>query len=424
MRMPPRFGLRTRFMLALLTVVAVPSLGFYLAVGQFTRTLEAELLDARLEEEVEEFANAFRLDPRAQPPDYAGLSGYVVHAGEPSAAPPAVLALPPGLHRQVLLDGAEYYVGRRDLGGTRLYVVLDTQPVRELKVRLETLAATTIGVAVVLAALVAVGLARLVTRPVTQLADTVARLDPRQRRVTLSANFGDYEVGVIAAAFDRYLERLDEFVQRERAFTEDASHELRTPLAVVRSAVQLLLDDPGLSSAVRERVLRIERACAQMHELTEGLLVLAREEQASQYTPCPLEEVVREAVNARQDAARAKGIELRLTAAEPQRVRATAGLAAAVVSNLVGNAVHHTERGMVEVRLERGRLTVTDTGSGIAAEDLPRVFERRYRGSLSAGHGLGLYIVRRICDQLGWGVQIQSVLKRGTRVEVAFPVIG
>jgi signal transduction histidine kinase len=188
--------------------------------------------------------------------------------------------------------------------------------------------------------------------------------------------------------------------------------------------VQLLLGDPEISSATRERVLRIERASAQMQDLIEGLLVLAREERTELHTPCPLAEVVQEAVSARQDVAGAKGIELRLTVTEPQLVRATAGLAASVISNLVANAVHHTECGGVEVRLERGRLTVTDTGSGIAAEDLPRVFEHRYRGSLSAGQGLGLYIVKRICDQLGWSVQIQSAPQHGTRVEVAFPVVG
>jgi signal transduction histidine kinase len=122
---------------------------------------------------------------------------------------------------------------------------------------------------------------------------------------------------------------------------------------------------------------------------------------------------VQEVVNARQDAARAKALHLSLSVAEPQLVRASPGIAASVVSNLVGNAIHHTQHGGVEVRLERGRLTVLDTGSGIPAEDLSRVFERRYRGTHSSGHGLGLYIVKRICDQLGWTVR-SSAPQQGT----------
>jgi signal transduction histidine kinase len=98
-------------------------------------------------------------------------------------------------------------------------------------------------------------------------------------------------------------------------------------------------------------------------------------------------------------------------------------MAACVVSNLVGNAVRNTDKGRIDVRLEADRIVVQDTGSGIAARDLQQIFERRYRSPHSGGLGLGLYLVKRICDRLGWRVEVQSAPGAGARFDVLFSPI-
>ena len=95
-------------------------------------------------------------------------------------------------------------------------------------------------------------------------------------------------------------------------------------------------------------------------------------------------------------------------------------MAACVVGNLLENAVHYTENGMIRVELSPQELVVQDSGVGIAPADLSNIFERRYRGPQSRGLGLGLYLIKRICDRLGWSVRAESVPGAGARFVVTF----
>ncbi|MNC84798.1 Alkaline phosphatase synthesis sensor protein PhoR [compost metagenome] len=90
--------------------------------------------------------------------------------------------------------------------------------------------------------------------------------------------------------------------------------------------------------------------------------------------------------------------------------------------NLVRNAVHFTGRGFVRIGFASKRLTVSDSGQGIAAEDLPRVFERFFRAAdLGGGTGLGLAIVMRICEQYGWKIEVESTPAKGSTFSIVFP---
>ena len=93
---------------------------------------------------------------------------------------------------------------------------------------------------------------------------------------------------------------------------------------------------------------------------------------------------------------------------EPVMVKGSPVMVASVVNNLLLNAVNYTQHGTIDVTLTRDTLTVRDTGIGIAPGDLERIFERRYRGAQSRGLGLGLYLVSRICDRLGWQIETES----------------
>jgi signal transduction histidine kinase len=250
-------------------------------------------------------------------------------------------------------------------------------------------------------------------RPVTELASDVSHLDPSRRNERLGNRFSNREVGVIAAAFDDYMERLDRVLEREQAFTEDASHELRTPLAIIASAAELLLEEPELSQPGRERILRIRRASTQMQSLIEALLFLARGEVDGPAQPCALDQIVREAVEVVATGAAVKSLQLNVEV-EPVTVAGAPVMVACVVNNLLLNAVNFTQEGFIDVKLTPTEFTVRDTGIGIPPKDLSRIFERRYRGAQSRGLGLGLYLVSRICQRLGWTIETSSAEGAGT----------
>jgi signal transduction histidine kinase len=289
----------------------------------------------------------------------------------------------------------------------------------QLEERFIALAAACALVSWLAAIALALWLAQRVMRPVSQLADLVKEWRPGDHQRRLTPQFGDQEIGMIATAFDGFIERMEAFVAREQAFTEDASHELRTPLAVIDSASQLLADDPQLPATARERVQRILRAVQQMQMLIEALLFLAREDGQHASEEMALHQLVADIADNHRELIGSKSLELALSTI-PTVLRAPRGMANCVISNLLLNAIHYTERGRIEVRVEPGRLSVQDTGIGIPPQDLERIFERRFRGTQSRGLGLGLYLVKRICDRLDWQVEVTSRSEQGARFDLFF----
>lgn len=400
-------SLRARMALAMMAVVLIVSAAFAFTVHRFIEVVEQQLIDTNVEHELAEFAAEFKggaplLDPPGQ-----GMRRFAVPVGQVSLLPTALQGLGVGSHDDVMMDGIEYFAGRRDIPGYQLYMAADDEPVEAIESQIIGMAMA-IGLAgLVLAGLVAVILSRLITRPVSELAQRVAALQPQQRGVRLHSHATEREVAVIASAFDGYLDQLDAFIEREQTFTEDASHELRTPLATMLSATQLLLADAGLPALAHERLLRIERAGERQQQLLEALLYLAREDAATPSEALAFDELVQELVEGIQPQLAGKPVQLQVQL-EPLTLHAPPGMAASVVSNLLNNAAFYTEQGYIRVQLAGGCLTVEDSGSGIAPEDLARVFERRYRGPKSRGQGLGLYLVQRICQRLGWRLAVQS----------------
>jgi len=135
-----------------------------------------------------------------------------------------------------------------------------------------------------------------------------------------------------------------------------------------------------------------------------------------------LDQIVRESIELIATGAAAKSLRVE-TQTESVAVNGSPVMVACVVNNLLLNAVNFTQRGSISVRLRPGELVVEDTGIGIPPEDLSRIFERRYRGAQSRGLGLGLYLVSRICERLGWKIEARSSPGQGTTFRIELPII-
>ncbi len=415
------WSLRARFLLATSLLTLVLCAVFAFAVHQFVELLEDELLHHTLVREMEELKNDVADNSHAAPPSASGLSGFIVRTPADRTTLPAELkSLSNGVHEDIVIRDHVYFVAVDTAAGARLYVLLDTAHVEALEGSVVTVAALVGLIAFGLAAVIGIALSRAVMRPVTELANDVSHLDPSRRNERLGKRFSNREVGVIAAAFDDYMDRLEGVVEREQAFTEDASHELRTPLSIIASAAELLAEEPELAPAARERVQRIRRACGQMQSLIEALLFLARGESGGAAQPCAMDQIVREAVEVVAAGAAAKSLQLNVEL-EPVVVAGAPVMIACVVNNLLLNAVNFTREGTIDITITPTAFTVRDTGIGIPPKDLSRIFERRYRGAQSRGLGLGLYLVSRICRRLGWPIETSSTEGRGTTFRILLP---
>jgi signal transduction histidine kinase len=261
-----------------------------------------------------------------------------------------------------------------------------------------------------LSLVVAVWLSTRVLRPVTDLVGRVSAFDRGRRPGPLAPHFIDDEVGQLARALDDYARRLTELVERDREFNADVSHELRTPLAVVRGATELLLAQEGLPDKTRERIKRIERAARQSGELTQALLYLSRGERQA---PADGESkdvahIVEHVIDTHRPQLGGKPIEVVIEREAELEVAAPSAVLSVALGNLIGNAFKYTQEGRVTVRVQDQRVVVEDTGPGIKFEESDLVFERGYRGEKATGKGagLGLSIVRRLCDLYGWRVSL------------------
>ena len=248
-----------------------------------------------------------------------------------------------------------------------------------------------------------------VMSPVSDLARRVQAMSRSGRPEPLKAHFANDEVGQLAAALDDYSTRLTELVERDREFNADVSHELRTPLAVIASTTELLQGSPDLTDKLRERLRRIERAVRQSTELTDALLLLSRRERQAPNDgeTTDVARVVEHLVDVQRPHLGNKPVTVRAAVEEPLATAAPSSVVAVALGNLIGNAFKYTHAGEVIVSVGHGRVSVEDTGPGIEPGDAEKLFERGVRGtSAGKGAGLGLAIVRRLCELYGWRVTL------------------
>lgn len=352
----------------------------------------------------------------------ADVKGYVFSPGDSAQVPVPFRHLSPGLH-EVLLEGNELEVLVADVDGRRYIVSIDDSALEAL----ESVVVTLLFAAVVtLGALLSVfgyWTAGIAIAPITRLAREIRAAEETARYYGLAGEWSDDEVGELAGAFNQYMNRLREFLVREQAFTADVSHELRNPIMAAATSVELLRSHKTLPPTALAQLARLSRAVTRMEELIDVFLEMARESNMPEEVPTiELTALAHDVVARHRTTAQQKGLRLQVDATATGHARGTLSAASVALENLVGNAVRHTHKGHVTVTVQEHAIKVSDSGPGIPANELEKVFERGYRGieSTPGGTGLGLSIVSRICRRWGWEVRLESGGSQGTTAHLLF----
>ena len=381
--------------------------------------MEERLITETLSTELEDYMARYALDSHAPPPSSTALQAYVVSA-QPDESPSILKQLQLG-SQQVHIKDKNYYAEVREQADRRFIVLYEDSQIRQRERQFRYYLIAGVMIMISLSALLGFWLAGRVIFPVAELARRVSGLRPKaQLLAPLAADFPEDEVGELARDFDDYLRRLSEFIERERAFTSDVSHELRTPLAVIKGAAEVLLADAQMDSARRRRVERIARAVEEASELSAALLLLARErEDQLASSSCEVAEILSQVLQSHDYLLEHKPVEVRFENHGQPQLQVECSLLRVVLANLIRNAYSYIEKGHVQVTLDEAYVEIEDTGVGISQPNLERVFEPYYSAQ-PGGEGIGLSLVRRICQRYDWSIEIDSREGRGTCIRLSF----
>src|SRR5712664_1934165 len=269
--------------------------------------------------------------------------------------------------------------------------------------------------------------------PLERVTSETRAIGPAELGTRLTSPTGQAEVTELADSVNRMLERVDRAHRALQAFTADASHELRTPLPHLRARVQWAVAEGRTEGEMREALGAMERILDQTAKLVEELLLIARGENrqlALAHAPFELTAVVDEVREITEAMALGRDLAVSARPSGPRWALGDADRTRHILLNLASNAVRYTPNGSITFALEtNGKMvgvSVRDTGPGIAAEHVERIFDRFFRVDQSrsrdlGGSGLGLAIARLLAELQGGHIAVASAPGAGSTFTVWLP---
>lgn len=402
------------------TAVAMTCISIVVALGLTLHTaseeLEHSLVNQIVSEEIVFLVRHHLENPNIVIRDPGpNLQYYVVRNNADLARVPETLRQLPVGHHEIGTDLEELHVAVREVDGTRFIVAYDAGPHEARELQFRRLLWFALATVIVVAAGAGYWVAGLITRQISELSARVAVMNPESPRAPLLEPGQAPEIATLAGALEQYQARIHLLIEQEQEFTGNASHELRTPLTAIRTSCELLEMDPGLPDKARARIDGIAKAALRMTEQIEMLLLLARAKSPDSTETVTIAECVNNAIQPMMGELSAKPVTFRNDVPADATFQLNRQALDIVMTNLLRNAVMYTEHGHIHVSLEDNKLVVTDSGIGIPADQLPLIFRRFKRGgNRGDGFGLGLSIVKRICELHGWQIEAESKTSLGS----------
>ncbi len=279
--------------------------------------------------------------------------------------------------------------------------------------------------------------ARMVVGPMREVTERIAGWDPDLAHTAeVPVDRGD-EAGRLLEAFNRMQDRVDRSIAREREFAANLGHEVRTPLAALRTDIEMSALDARIDDEQRRRHQRMLRSIDDIGATIAAARALSRSQAMPERRTIVLAALVDEVWDSLRARAGAAGLQLSNEVGPEVELFVDRYALLIVLRNLVANAIEHAAPATLTVRARSGSIEVSDDGPGIDAADLPFVFDRHHSGRLrdekdpasaatgdgDAPRGLGLAIARRICNQHGWLLGVDSATSgdhHGTRFSLQF----
>ena len=396
---------------------------FAVLVSIFTITwiLERSLIKQAMELEADAFISHYKLDKSFPLPRTRNLRGYLSNSQTDVSLPAEMKPLEPGLYPKMEISGRDtpvpVYV--RDFDGNRLYLIFEGANIDRLVGVFGLIPMSILLILIYTSSWIAYKLTWRAASPVLSLARNLRNTEPDNLSLNVSTKEFSGDTKELAEALEEYGKRIDTFVDRERQFTADISHELRTPMTIIDGAAQFLEAEKDISAKGIERVKMIRRACRDMNDFSSAFFLLAREQQTNSDTSeTNVNDLIEKQIIKFGALIDPKQVSLCIDTQHELIVDTHKRALEIIIGNILGNAIKYTEKCSIKITVKNNQVIVSDTGIGIPEELLPKLFERhvRGRGLNQAGEGIGLAIVKRLCDQFHWNISIKNKTNAGIEV--------
>lgn len=396
-----RIPLRRRVTLAYTLLGFMLSLLFAGAALLITEDYEHILVTEILTGQAEDYSLRLVADPATPLPQTHRLSGYRMQPGTEDNVPAAFAALPPGIHESDAPNAEGIHIGVFDTAQGRMVFVIDLRDIETLELHLSWFLAGVIVLGTLLAGWLGWLMAGATVAPVRRLAAAVDALPTQPQATDLAADTGHDDLGRLAAAIDRYQARLADADVAERQFFADASHELRTPVAVVRGAVEVLLDEPGTDPRVARRLQRLDRGMIELADLLEVLLGLARR-RAPDLEALDAVALLREA--SAPIAANTTALPLHIDIEATGTVQLSRRESLLLLRSVIRRVLPPDVPGRLALQLRDHSVFVTFSAAEGSPMSPSAISPSMPMGAERSDQGLGLTLAGRLAGQLGWQI--------------------
>lgn len=270
-------------------------------------------------------------------------------------------------------------------------------------------------------------------KPVTLITQTSSRItkDNLKDRIFLPQNKD--ELFLLSKTINDLLDRIENAVEREKQFTSDASHELRTPLTVLKGTLEVLIRKPRTQREYEEKINYSISEVNRLNNLVDQLLLLARfenQKQSLRIEKIYLNAIILDVFTLYSSKLNDKKLEISYEFSKDYFVKSDNYLVSIIISNVISNAIKYSnQKGKISINITKSGsktiCSISDNGIGIAPEDLDKIFNPFYRSNATnhpqiKGSGLGLSIVKKICQLLHIGIVVLSEKNQGTTVVLTF----
>lgn len=389
--------------------IGLIALSIIIGIACSAWVIKGSLLKTALEQEMEHYWLRVDRNPNADLPDTKNLYGYRWN----TAMPPAAFKgqrLEQGVHR-IFVDGKERMTVYGERNGQHVLLVFGESNVNKI--------VWMFGLAPLMFSLIVLysilwwsnRRAKRYFSPITRLANALEHIDWAHQNKEASpfqgiSTNGNLEAEYLKQALEKYHQVLTEFIYREREFTGDVSHELRTPLTILKGNVQLCQAKYGEDKSLN----RISNTIEDMQLLVDTLLAIARNTTntltAEQMN---LSTIIRDLVNGLEPVSQSKAMDILVQYDSQEFPRMIyPSMTKMVLSNILRNALNYSQGSNIHIIQRKNSIVIADNGIGITMPNDSKVQElNTTQLQLKAkGHGIGLQLVQKLCNQLGWRVEL------------------